>query len=87
MACASNQPSPLRPKAPALMSSVDSQEKRFANWSASLEQNICALGDLRLVVGFQDRQPGLAGQDQIAALAKADIGISAKGLLQPPKQA
>ena len=51
-----------------------------------LEQNVGALGDLRFVVGFQDRQPGLAGQDQIAALAKADIGVSAELFLQPPEQ-
>jgi len=39
------------------------------------------------VIGPQHRQALLAGQDQIAALAEADVGIGSEFLLQPPEQA
>lgn len=68
------------------MPSVDSHGKRRVSCPGVLQHDVGALGDLRLVIGLQDRQPGLAGEDQIAAFAKTDIGIGAEGFLQPPEQ-
>jgi hypothetical protein len=51
-----------------------------------LEHDVGAFGQLRLMVGLEDRQAALAGQDQIAALAKADVGIGTELLLEPPEQ-
>jgi hypothetical protein len=51
-----------------------------------LEHNVSAFGNLRNMVGLKHRQAVIGGEDQIAALAKADIGIGAELVLEPAKE-
>ena len=86
-ACASNQPSPVRPERAGDDALVGQPGKPALQRRRILEHDVGAFGHLHRVVCLEDRQAVLAGKDQIAVLAKADIGVLAEFLLQPPEQA
>ena len=52
-----------------------------------LDHDVGALGHLHRVVGPEDRQACLAGEDQVAGLAEGDVGVLAEFLFQPAEQA
>ena len=68
------------------MPSVDSQGKRCCRAVGVLEDDVGAEFLLDAVIGLENRQAAVAGEDEIAVFVKADIGVGAELLLQAAEQ-
>ena len=80
-ACASNQPSPLRPKAPAAMPSVGEPAETPRQRVRILEHDVGALGHLRRVIGLQDRQRRPRRQGSDSRVSRKPISASGAELV------